>query len=207
MIISYLGKEHIKIQQGDLTLSVNPPSKSSSFSGGGKFGADIVISSVPHKDYNGIGEASYGDRVPFSVTGPGEYEVKDVEIIGAYTETTLDGEKFANTIYRMNIEGIIVVVTGPLSKDSFSSSLKEQIGTAHILILPLSGGEGYGLAEAEKIVVALEPSIIIPVDYSESVLASFIKSSGSPVEKLDKLTVKKKEVLEKNGVIVVLDSK
>lgn len=207
MIISYLGKQHIKIQQGDLVISVNPPSKGSSFAGSGKFGSDIVISSVSHKDYGGVADAKYGDRTPFCITGPGEYEVKDVEIVGAYTETTLDGVLYPNTIYRIIVEGIVVVVTGPLSKNSFNSSIKEQIGTAHILILALSGGDEYGIAEAEKVVLSLEPSVVIPVDYTETALASFIKSSGSPVEKLDKLTIKRKEVQEKNGTIVVLDSK
>lgn len=207
MIISYLGKQHIKIQQGDLVISVNPPSKESSFYGNGKFGADIVLSSINHKDFNGIDEAKYGDRVPFSITGPGEYEVKDVEIVGAYTKTFIDGKEFANSIYRLNVEGIVVVIAGVLSKDSFTSALKEQIGTAHILVLPISGGDDFGVKEAEKMAVSLEPSIVIPVDYKEDVLSSFIKSSGFTVEKLDKLTVKKKDVLEKNGVVVVLDSK
>ncbi len=206
MIVSYLGKQHVKIQQGDLVISVNPPSKESSFYGNGKFGADIVLVSTPHKDFNGINEASFGDRVPFVVSGPGEYEIKGVEITGAYSETVLDGKSFANTSYRINVEGITVVILGPMSKDSFSSAVKEAIGETHILILPLSGGEDFGVPEAEKIVVSLEPSIIIPVDYKEQALSSFIKSSGSPSQKMEKLTVKKKDVLEKNGSIIVLES-
>ena len=46
------------------------------------FGADAAFVSLNHADMNGVEEAGRGDKKPFAVMGPGEYEVKDVTASG-----------------------------------------------------------------------------------------------------------------------------
>jgi Beta-lactamase superfamily domain len=60
MIVTYLGHEHFKIQYGDLTIALNPPSKDSDFKSS-KFGADVVIQTLEHPDMNGGADLSYGE--------------------------------------------------------------------------------------------------------------------------------------------------
>src|SRR3984885_5824382 len=98
MIITYLGGEFIKVQFGDTVLAFNPISKDSKLKTS-KFGADIVLSSLNHPDMNGVDQISFGDKKPFVISGPGEYEVKGVFIKGLPSESNYDGEKRINTIY------------------------------------------------------------------------------------------------------------
>ena len=69
MVISYLGGQCFKVSQGDLTLAFNPPSKDSALKAS-KFGSDIVLVSQNHEDFNGVENASFGDREPFAVWRP-----------------------------------------------------------------------------------------------------------------------------------------
>ena len=86
MIISYLGGEFVKVQFGDITLAFNPPSKDSQLKTA-RFGADIALSALNHSDFNGVETVTHGDRAPFVIRGPGEYEVKDVTVRGFATES------------------------------------------------------------------------------------------------------------------------
>ena len=73
MIITYLGAEFFKVQFGDITLAFNPISKDSKLKPS-RFGADIVFVSTYHEDFNGIDQVTHGDKKPFVIAGPGEYE-------------------------------------------------------------------------------------------------------------------------------------
>ena len=88
MIISYYGRQHFKLQVGDLTVAINPVSKE----GKGKvakYGADITLLTTNHLDYNGAEQTELGAKSPFVIRGAGEYEVQNIFIKGFTTETTL----------------------------------------------------------------------------------------------------------------------
>ena len=80
MIITYFGKQFFKIQQGETILSFNPVSKSSKSGINAHFGADIALVTTNQADYNGLEQLSHGERVPFVINGPGDYEVKKIFI-------------------------------------------------------------------------------------------------------------------------------
>ena len=75
--------------------------------------ADIVISSHDHPRHNNI-EAIGGE--PFVITGPGEYEVKDVFIngVGTFHDLVEGKEKGVNTIFYVNIAGMHLLHLGDL---------------------------------------------------------------------------------------------
>jgi L-ascorbate metabolism protein UlaG (beta-lactamase superfamily) len=208
MIITYLGKQFFKIGQGNLTVAFNPISKDSKYASiASRFGADIALSTVNHPDYNGFEMVSHGDTVPFEVSGPGDYEVKDIFIDGIMTETTLGGKKYINTIYTLSIENISLCFLGAISDDKLSPSVREQIESPDILFVPIGNNELLDPIKAYKLAVDLEPKIIIPMDYDEKTLKAFLKEAGQdklvPVEKL---TIKAKELIGREGEIVVLSS-
>ena len=103
MVITYHGGACFKISHGDLTLATNPPAKESAFNVS-KFGADIVLVSLPHPDFNGVETASIGDKKPFAIVGPGEYDVKDVSVRGFGSGAVYGGKKMVNTIYSISFE-------------------------------------------------------------------------------------------------------
>lgn len=208
MIITYFGKQFFKIGQGSLTVAFNPISKDSKFSSKvSRFGSDIALSTTNHPDYNGFDMVSHGETVPFEINGPGDYEIKDIFIKGIMTNTTLDGKKYINTIYSLSIENISLCFLGAISDEKFSSSVREQINNPDILFVPIGNNDLLSPADAYKLAVTLEPKIIIPMDYDEKTLKTFLKEAGQEkVATIDKLTIKAKELIGREGEIVILSS-
>ncbi|HEV8677428.1 MAG TPA: MBL fold metallo-hydrolase [Candidatus Paceibacterota bacterium] len=197
MVISYMGGECFKISQGNLTLAFNPPSRDSSLKAS-KFGSDIVLVSSDHDDFNGVENASFGDREPFVIQGPGEYEVKEVAVRGFGSESAYGGDKGLNTIYSVTLEGMNLCFLGALNTSDIPASAKQALDDIDILFLPV-GGEGVlDPAGAAKLAVSLQPKAVIPMHYGQigakDALKSFLKEAGEEVRPIEKLTVKKKDL-------------
>lgn len=207
MIITHFGRQHFKVTVGDLTVAINPVSKD----GKGKvakYGADVTLITTNHPDYNGAEQTEHGEKVPFVVGGPGEYEVKDIFIKGFGTTTKLlDGKKekeYQNTSYVFTVDGIRITFLGALSQ-TLSPEHKEIIDETDVLFIPV-GHDGFLLNpyDAQKLAVALEPKIVIPMDYDEQSLPIFLKEAGAEnIEPVEKLTIKKKDIEAKLGEVVL----
>lgn len=208
MIITYLGKQFFKIQQGNLVVAVNPISKDSkSDAKGARFGSDIALSTTNHPDYNGFDMVSHGETVPFEVKGPGDYEIKDIFIKGIMTETILNEKKYINTIYSLSIDNISICFLGCMSNNKITAETRGEIGSPDILFVPIGNHDLLDGAEAYKLAVSLEPKIIIPMDYDEKTLKAFLKEGGQDkVAPVDKLTIKAKELIGREGEIIVLSN-
>lgn len=204
MVITYHGGECFKVSFGATTLAFNPPAKGSQF-GTVKFGADVVFVSLNHKDFNGIEQVSYGEKAAFEVRGPGEYETGDVTARGFGVKTTYDGEEYFNTIYKVSLENINMVFLGALKENSLDPKILEALGEIDILFLPIGGGDVLDVAKASALGVKLEARLVIPMHYTEKELRAFLKEEGAEGTKvMEKLTIKKKDLLEMEGEIAVL---
>ena len=208
MIITYLGKQFFKIGQGSLTMAINPISKDSKLDiKGARFGSDIALSTTNHPDYNGFDMVAHGDTVPFEVNGPGDYEIKGNFIKGIMTETILNDKKYINTIYFLNIENISICFLGCMSNTKITAETRGEIGSPDILFVPIGNHDLLNPTEAYKLAVSLEPKIIIPMDYDEKTLKAFLKEGGQDkIAAIEKLTIKAKELIGREGEIVVLSS-
>ena len=85
----------------------------------------------------------------------------------------------------------------------------EAIEDIDILFLPIGADGVLDAAKANKMAVALEPKIIIPMHYgdvgSDNALKKFLKESGEEnVKPVDKLTIKKKDLENKEGEVMIL---
>ena len=213
MIITYLGGEFVKVQFGETILAFNPISKDSTLKTS-KFGADIVLSSLNHEDMNGFDQVTFGDKQPFIISGPGEYEVKSVFIKGFASVSKYDGAKPSNedrinTIYSVALEGMNICFLGALNTETMPKEADESIDGIDVLFVPI-GGEGVlEPAKAYKLAVALEPKIIIPVHYGDlgikDALKIFLKEAGESAKPETKLTLKKKDLEGKEAEVVVLE--
>ncbi len=204
MIITYYGKQFFKIEQGKMVLAFNPVSKNSKTGINAKFGADIAFITTNHPDYNGLEQLSFGERSPFIVNGPGDYEVKDIFIKGALSNASIAGKDYINTIYSLSVDNINIVFLGALASADISKEAREAINNPDILFVPI-GGEGLLDAKsAAKLASSLEPKMIIPMDYDTTTLKSFLKESGEEkAEVVDKMTLKLKDLDNKAGEVVV----
>jgi len=210
MVITYNNGECVKISQGDLTLAFNPPTKESSIKVA-KFGSDIVLISFTHPDFNGVDTASLGDKTPFVISGPGEYDVKGVTVRGFGSIATYDGKTSVNTIYSVSLDGFSLCFLGALSAEDLPQEAKQEIDDIDVLFLPI-GGEGVlNYATAYKLAVKLGPKLIIPIHYGsvgqKDALKLFLKEAGAEdIKPVDRLTIKRKDVEGKEAEIVVLES-
>ena len=214
MIITHYGREHFKLQVGDLTLAINPVSKE----GKGKvskYGADITLITTNHPDYNGAEQTEMGSKTPFVIRGAGEYEVNDIFIKGFSTITKLkeeggktlrqaQGREYQNTSYVFTLDGIRITFLGALST-MLQPEHKEIIDETDVLFVPV-GDDGFLLNpyDAQKLAVSLEPKLVIPMDYDEKSLPIFLKEAGNEkVDPVEKLTLKKKDIEGKLGEVVL----
>lgn len=208
MIITYHGGHFVKIAQGDTVIAANPFGKQSKMKQI-RFAARIGLVSMNHPDMNGVENLSHGDKVPFVVSGPGEYEIGGIAISGFSTPKPVGKEGLLNTIYTVDLEGVRLCILGALASAELSPETIEGIGDVDILIVPVSGGDVLSPSDAGKIAVTLGAKLVIPVAFesaNDNQLKAFLKESGAEgVKSLDKLTLKKKDLEGKEGEVVVLE--
>ncbi len=219
MVITYYGKQFFKLQLGDTVIAVNPISKDSKLSGA-RFGADVGLISVNRPDYNGAEVIGFGEKQPLIISGPGEYEIKGIFIKGFASEAEIDpstssdadrnkslgagGEKFINTIYTLSLDNINICILGALTTKQISAETKEAIDGVDMLFVP-AGLSGLTPRDAYNLASSFEPKVIIPMDYDAPSLKTFLKEGGAEgTDELDKYTVKRKDIENMEGEIVLL---
>lgn len=173
---------------------------------------------VTDKDIQVVTDERMGDTssvAKFVVSGPGEYEVSDVSIIGVAARAHVDDEKAGKlaTIYRVIIDDVRIAVVGHIYPDLSEEQL-ESLGTIDVLTIPV-GGNGYTLdgIGAQKIVRKIEPKIVIPTHYSDASLQfevpqtdleTALKTIGMEAsETVDVLKVKGGELSELTKLVVI----
>lgn len=204
MVITHHGGQCFKVSFGDTTLAFDPISKKSKLSPV-KFGSDVAFISMHHPDFSGAEQVAHGNKQPFVVDGPGEYEIGDVTARGYGVATTYDGKDRYNTIYQVQLEGMNMVFLGALSSPEIDPKILGELGDIDILFVPIGGGDVLEVPQASKLANKLEAKLVIPMHYDDKALQAFLKEEGSNNGKpQDKLTLKKKDVSEMNGTVVVL---
>ncbi|HEY4522949.1 MAG TPA: MBL fold metallo-hydrolase [Candidatus Paceibacterota bacterium] len=215
MVITHHGGQCFKVTLGDLTLAFDPISKGATLPSV-RFGADIALVSRNHPDMNGVEEVTYGDKVPFAITGPGEYERAGVTIRGFLSESrypssakaTEGKPSFLNTAYIVQLEDMTLVHLGALSSAELPPEAREAIDEVDVLFVPVGGGGVLDAAAAHELAVSLEPKIIVPMHWSgmgkEKALETFLKEAGNGSEKVDKLTLKRRDLAGREGSILVV---
>ncbi|HEU5114310.1 MAG TPA: MBL fold metallo-hydrolase [Candidatus Paceibacterota bacterium] len=208
MVITYLGGAFVKVQFGDITLAVNPVSKDSKKFKPSRFGADIALSSLNHADFCGLDQVSFGEKQAFSITGPGEYEIKDVFIKGFKSESKYGGEDRLNTIYTVHLENMNLCFLGAHGSKDIPDEAAEALDDIDILFVPVGADGVLSPADAYKLAVKIEPKLIVPLYFGNAAsLKVFLKEAGEEAQKpQDKLTLKKKDLEGKEADVVMLEA-
>jgi len=200
----------IVIDPFDETLGLRVPSLS----------ADILLVSHDRHDHNNLKAVSglTSASSPFLISGPGEYEVKEVYIRGISSwhdekEGSQKDEPLGeNTIYTIEAEDLKLCHLGDLGQKELTADQLEKIGEVDILMIPVGGVYTISSKEAPKIMAQIEPKIIIPMHYQVPKLKikldgldKFLKTMGiKSIESLNKLSIKKKDLSEEEIKIIVL---
>lgn len=186
MVVNYFGENCFRLQNGNLSLLINPANN--------RLKGDVVLKTV----FAAESETPRGSEISF----PGEYEIREITIKGWLVNGD-SSAKSLKTAYVVNWEEMRLVFLGHLSKTISDSSLLEEISEADVLFLPV--GAGYlEPTEAVKLAKKLEPAVIIP-SYSKSV-SEFVKILGQKTEAQEKFVFRKKDLAELKGRAVVLQT-
>jgi L-ascorbate metabolism protein UlaG (beta-lactamase superfamily) len=126
-----------------------------------KLKADVVTISHNAPGHN-YPQAVKGQR--HILTGPGEYEIGNVFIIGIATEQ--QNEESGNVLYLFDYDGLTVAHLGDMHKVPTQAQI-EALEQVHVLLVPVGGGKSLNAAQASEIVSMLEPNIVIPMHYQQ----------------------------------------
>ncbi len=211
MIITHHKGEFFKVTFGDTVLAFNPISKKSKI-GTTKFGADIALVSLNNPDFNGTDEVSRSGKDLHIIDGPGEYEVKSVFVHGLPTQSGYNGGELINTIYAVSLEGMNLLFLGSLKdKKAMDFSITEDMDSVDILFVPVGNDGVLTPADAQALAVSLEAKVVIPMHFdglgAKGALKEFLKEAGAEgVKAVEKLTIKKRDLAEHTGSVVVIQS-
>lgn len=204
MVLSYFGKSFVKISLGDFTIAIDPPGKEFKPA---RFGADAVLVTTNTPETNGIETVTYGDKSPFVIDGPGEYEIMGVYVRGALSEGKMGK---INTVYRITLEDITICHLGRSLAGELSPETREVLGEIDLLLLPTFDSETLSPKLAAKLATVLDPKIVIPLfafDEKNDSLKEFLKEAGEEKgEILDKATLKRKDFENKEGELLLVKS-
>ncbi len=181
-----------------------------------KLEADILLVSHQHHDHNNIKAVSApaSGVTPFLISGPGEYEIKNIFIQGIHSwhDDKEGEERGENTIYTIEAEDLKLCHLGDFGQKELTEEQLEKIGEIDILMIPIGGVYTISTREALKIMSQLEPKIIIPMHYQIPKLNikldgldKFLKTVGiKSITPENKLTIKKKDISPEEVKIIVL---
>ena len=167
MDITWLGHSCFKLRGSKATVITDPYSPNLGYSLG-KPTANIVTVSHQHEGHSfvqGVG----GEPRP--VTGPGEYEISGVLIIGIGTfhDRERGKSRGRNTVYVMEIDEVSVCHLGDLGH-VLTSEQVEEIDDVDVLLLPVGGVSTIDAPMAAEVVRQLEPKVVIPMHYNTETL-------------------------------------
>jgi L-ascorbate metabolism protein UlaG (beta-lactamase superfamily) len=186
MEITWLGHSCFRLRGRDVTIVIDPPDKSTGYTLP-KLTADVVLLSHDHPGHNNHAAVAGAQRV---LTGPGEYEIKGVPIVGV--QTAHDGEKGrrrgGNVAWLAHLEDLNICHLGDLGAP-LTGEQAEALGSVDVLLVPVGGHNTLGATQAAEVVTMLEPKIVIPMHYQtearrgENVLDAvdgFLRQQGAP---------------------------
>ncbi len=201
--ITWLGHSCFRLRSREATIMTDPYNKRLGHDFG-KPRADIVTVSRPGDLYSFV-EVVKGE--PKVLSGPGEYEVNDVFITGV---GTYDKKKMKNTVYVLELEGMVICHLGTLGHIPTAEQL-EQLSNIDVLLIPVGGGNTINAAEASEVISTIEPHIVIPMHYRVDTfdaeldsLEAFLKEMGlSDTPPQDKLNLKPSDLPEGTKVVIL----
>ena len=171
--------------------------------------ADIALVTHEHKDHNNVSGLK---GTPFVISGPGEYEVKEVFVQGipAFHDDQNGKERGLNTIYVFEAEDLKFCHLGDLGQKLLTDEQLEKIDKVDILMIPV-GGKYTDSQTAQKIISQIEPKIVIPMHYNLQGsklelddVSKFLKTMGkASITPQDKFVVKA-SALPKEGAIEIV---
>lgn len=134
-----------------------------------KLQADIVCVTHDHGDHNNVSAVSAVEegKNPFVISGPGEYEISGVNVVGvsSFHDDKEGAERGKNTIFQVTVDEINLVHLGDLGQKKLSEEQVEILSGCDVLFIPVGGVYTISGKEAPDVISQIEPKIIVPIHY------------------------------------------
>jgi len=198
MQISWSGYGCFRLTEGAATVIFDPTYEPADFKLR-KTNTDLLLLSHEQTKED---LACVGDET-FVIDSPGEYEIKNIFVTGLGTGMT-------SSIYRLDMDGIIVAWFGPVKAQDITTEMLDILDGVDILLIPIGGGDMLSAKEAATLINQIEPRIVIPAYYKISgskglePLETFIKEYSAPQETVDKFKITKKDLQAEDTKVVVV---
>lgn len=172
--------------------------------------ANVVTISHDHYDHN---NSSALRGTPFVIDSPGEYELKEVAILGinSFHDAKQGKERGLNTIFVIGTEDVRICHLGDFGQNELTAEQVEKLGEIDILMIPVGGVYTIDSEKAAAVINQIEPKIVIPMHYKIPNLNiklqgvdPFLKELGIEKEVVDQLVIKKKDLPKEETKVVVM---
>jgi L-ascorbate metabolism protein UlaG (beta-lactamase superfamily) len=210
MEITWYGHSCFRLTEKSLATTIIDPYDGQSFDNPPlSLKGDIVTLSHDKPGHNyreGVKDAVY------TINGPGEYEMGGVFITGIQTSDNNNKED-SNILFLYTYSGINIVHLGALNRVPSQSEV-EDLGTIHVLLIPISGENTLDAARAAEVVNLFDPNIVIPMHYFQNkaaptndLLSRFLKQMGAVdvQQPLPSLKLNSVQSLSEDTRVVVLE--
>jgi L-ascorbate metabolism protein UlaG (beta-lactamase superfamily) len=151
MEMTYHGHSCVRLRGREMTVVVDPPQ--TTLPGLAKGAQGLVVRTEGQTDTDRL-RARDGEIQ--EVSGPGEFEIGGVSILGLAAGET--------TVMRVAVDDVRVVLAGRLRRQLTEDEI-DSLGHVDVLVIPVGGGDALSAMEAAKLVNAVEPSIVVPARY------------------------------------------
>ena len=210
MTISWYGEACFLLEGGGVKVLIEPPQKESGIDPP-RLKSDILIYSKDRGQMSDV-KGQLSESETFVIDGPGEYEAKGINVMGiADPSLPVGGSGQANTIYSIEMDGIKICHLGFLNKDLDNEKLS-LINEPDIILIPVGANAVLDAETAMKVINKIEPSVVIPMLYNikdlkikRAPLLAFLKESEAKESSQPKLIIKKKDLIEEETKIVILE--
>lgn len=167
--------------------------------------ADIVTSS---HDAPGHANLVIWPAATHILTGPGEYEIGGVFVIGV-AMNNVEAARL-NVVFLYDFGEFNVVHFGDLSYVPSQSEV-DALGAVNVALVPVGGGNALNAAQASEVISLIEPEIVVPMHYKTPLshvkldpLSRFLKVMGiSKAQPEEVLRVTASSMPEQTQVVVL----
>lgn len=215
MTINWYGEGCFKIVENGVTITTDPVESFTGLSSP-RFKTDVIIRTMmnplsPEDDkpiaQNPPASSGQADSTVM-IAGPGEYEVKGIQITG-WPLMKSSGKDTLRSIFRIKTDDLTVGLLGHLSEFN-EPEILEELGDVDVLMIPAGGAPFIGQEAAAKLVRQIEPRVVIPCFFKVAGLkrksedaTEFLKELGLKAEPVEKFSAKRKDLGEKMQAVVL----
>ena len=173
MRLRWLGHACFLLSSSDGSMVVTDPYEANSF--GGAIGypdiqleADVVTVSHSHADHC-YTQAIRGSAE--AITDPTAQELGSITVRGvsSYHDQSQGAQRGENIIFILGIDDLTVAHLGDLGH-TLSEEQAAEIGAVDVLLTPVGGVFTIDAAEADQVITALAPKVVVPMHYKTECL-------------------------------------